>query len=95
MKYILIIIIICLFFNIKCFQNQNNLIKRCLNESNKIKNFKIGKKDLENGFFYFLFVLIIIIGLFYLFKKCKRKNCLRRKDIYNQIIKMDFNQILI
>ena len=93
MKYILIIIINCLLCNIICFQNQNNL--RYLNESNKIINIKNGKKEFGNVFFYLVIILIIIFGLYYIFKKCKCKNCLKSRDIYNQIIKMDFNQILV
>ena len=84
-----------MFCNIICFQKQNNLRKRYLNESNKIINIKNGKKEFENVFFYLVIILIIIFGLYYLFKKCKCKNCLKSKDIYNQIIKMDFNQILV
>ena len=82
-----------MFCNIICFQNQNYL--RYLNESYKIINIKNGKKEFVNVFFYLVIILIIIFGLYYIFKKCKCKNCLKSRDIYNQIIKMDFNQILV
>ena len=95
MKKFLMIIINFLFLTFESFQKTKNIIK--INFNPDLNNLKIikGENGLGTSIIIFVVFFIILFGIYYILKCCRRKNRLQKKDIYEQIIKMDFNQILV